>query len=83
MRKSFLKQQYFFFVVWYILKCVYLYVFQIGEYRSDDNDSVSLRGDDNAKSEIDDNSHQAVEAMLMMSNFNTPEPAQSKGMINN
>lgn len=43
----------------------------LGEYRSDD--------DGKAGPGMDENSQQAVEAMLMMSNFNTPEPAPSKG----
>ncbi|CAL8079003.1 unnamed protein product [Orchesella dallaii] len=48
-----------------------------GEYRSDDDDS---RHRDHGKSgqSMDENSQQAVEAMLMMSSFNTPEPSASK-----
>jgi len=44
-----------------------------GEYRSDD-DVKSTQG-------MDDNSQQAVEAMLMMSNYSTPEPSSSKGIV--
>lgn len=45
-----------------------------GEYRSDE-DAKSGQG-------MDDNSQQAVEAMLMMSNYSTAEPTSStnKGM---
>lgn len=55
----------------------------LGEYRSDEDNSSQQQYDgDNSKSNhhVDENSQQAVEAMLMMGNFGAPEPTSSKGL---